>query len=137
MTVLKYIFISLKFWIAQNIIEISLILALGYLGIDIMGDFCTKCLFIENLEATTWAIVVKVLIFMLPYVLLFTMTCFISYFKNIETQMKYAYLNSIMSCSIILLIGMLKLDGKKEILLPLLATFIASTVIITRCRRFL
>ncbi len=130
MKLLKYIFEALKFWFAQNIIELSVILVLGYLGIDLMGDFCKKCLFIENLEATAWGIGIKTLIFLLPYLLIFTITSFIPHFKNIQTKLKYAYLNSLISCSIILLIGILKPHDTIEILLPLLATFIASILIV-------
>lgn len=130
MKILKQIFCALKFWFAQNIIELSVILVLGYLGIDVMGDFCKKCLFIENFEATIWGIGIKTFIFLLPYLLLFTITSFIPYFHNIQTKLKYTYLNSLISCSLILLIGILKPHDTKEILLPFLATFIASILII-------
>jgi len=130
MKILKYIFTALKFWLAQNIIELVVILTLGYLGIDVMSDFCVKCLFIENLEATAWGIGIKTLIFLLPYFLLFTIACYIPYFKNVQTNLKYAYLNVIISFSIILLIGILKPNDTREILLPLLASFISSILII-------
>lgn len=130
MKAFKYIFTAFKFWLTQNIIELVLILILGYLGIDVMNDFCLKCLFIENLEATAWGIGIKTIIFLLPYFLLFTIACYFPYFKNVQTNVKYAYLNAIISCSIILLIGILKPNNTREILLPLLASFISTILII-------
>lgn len=130
MKISKCIFSALKFWFTQNVIELGVILVLGYLGIDVMGDFCKNCLFIENIEATAWGIGIKTLIFLLPYLLLFTITSFIAYFKNAQNKLKYAYLNSFISCFLILLIGILKPNDTKEILLPLSATFIASILII-------
>ena len=130
MQILKHIFTALKYWVAQNLIELFLILVLVYLGVDVIGDFCTKCLFIENIEATAWGIGIKTILFLLPYFLLFTIVCFIPYFKNVQNKLKYAYLNAIISCSIVLLIGILKPNDTKEILLPLLASFIVSLLII-------
>lgn len=130
MKILKVISKGLKFWIAQNIIEVFLILGLGYLGIDVMNDFCIKCLFIENLGATAVAICIKALIFLLPYLLLFTIINFNPYFKDVQNKLKYVILNAIISCSIITLIGVLKPKDLKEIFLPLFASFIASLIII-------
>lgn len=127
MKILQRFFVALKFWVTQNIIEITVILLLGYLGIDVMNEFCRKCLLIENIEGAAWGIGFKTLIFLLPYLLLFVLISFLPYFKNNPNNFKYALLNGVISCTIILLIGTLKSKG---ILLPLLATLISSCIII-------
>jgi hypothetical protein len=130
MKILKVISKGLQFWVTQNFIEVFVILGLGYLGIDAMGDFCIKCLFIENLEGTAVGIGIKTLIFFLPYLLLFTVINFIPHFKGVQNKLKYAVLNAIISCSIITLIGVLKPKDLKEIFLPLFASFVSSLIII-------
>lgn len=118
------------FWIAQNLLEVFLILGFGYLGIDVMNDFCINCLFIENIEATAIGIGIKALLFLIPYLLLFTIVSIIPCFKDFKNKLKYVILNAIISCSIVTLIGVLKPKDLKEILLPLFTSFIASLIII-------
>lgn len=130
MKLIKVILTGLKFWVVQNAIEIVVILVLGYLGVDVMSDFCKQCLFIENLEDTAWGIGIKTFIFLLPYLVVFTLISSISYFKSIENVLKYRVLNAVISSIIIILIGILKPTELKEMLLPFLSTLISSILII-------
>jgi len=127
MKIQQRLFTAFKFWIIQNFVEIIIILLLEYSGINVMSDFCKKCLLIENIEATAWGIGFKALIFLLPYLLLFVLMSFLPYFKKSSSNFRYALLNGIVSCAIILLIGILK---SKEILLPVLSVSISSCIII-------
>lgn len=130
MKILKAIFKGLRFWLAQNIIEVIVILGLGYLGIDVMTDFCVGCSFITNLVGTAVDIGIITLLFTIPYLLLFTLINSIPYFKDVQNKLKFAILNAILSCSNITLIGILKPNDLKDIFLPLLTSVIASLIII-------
>ena len=55
---------------------------------------------------------------------------FISYFKDVQNKLKHVILNAIICCSIITLIGVLKLKDLKEIFSPLFASFVSSLIII-------
>lgn len=132
MKILQSVFKSLKFWFVQSFIEIVIIVLLGYMGADVMGDFCKNCLLIENIESSAWGIGFKFLIFLLPYMFLFVMISLIPYFKKNQSNFKFALLNCGISCIIILLIGIIK---SKEMLLPFLATLISSCIIIA-CAKF-
>ena len=120
------------FWFVQSVIEIIVIVALGYMGADAMGDFCRNCLLGENIEGAAWGIGLKFLIFVLHYLLLFVTIGFIPYFKSKRSKFKFALLNCGISSIIISLIGILK---SKEILLPLLATLISSSIIMA-CKKY-
>jgi hypothetical protein len=130
MRISQNIFTALKFWIAQNLVEIIVVLILGYLGFDVMNEFCRKCLLIENIEGTAWGIGFKLLIFLLPYIILFIVISFVPYFKNNPSNIKNAQLNGIVSCLVIFLIEILKPNEFSEMLRSLLATFISSVLII-------
>ena len=130
MKILQRVFTGLKFWIVQNLVEIIIVLILGYSGFDVMGEFCNKCLLIENIEGTAWGIGFKSLIFLLPYLFLFVAIGFVPYFRHNRINIKNALLNCLVSCLVILLIGILKPNEFKEILRPLSATLLSSLLII-------
>lgn len=130
MKILQTIFTPLKLWITQNIVEILVILVLGYLGFDVMKEFCKECLLIENIEGTAWEIGFKSLVLLLPYIILFKAINLISYFKIKPSNIKTALLNGIVSFLMIFSIGLLKPNDFRDILQPLLATIISSILII-------
>lgn len=127
---LKNISTALVFWIVQNVVETIVVLILGYIGFDVMGEFCKNCLLIENIEGAAWGMGIKSLIFLLPYILLFVIISYVPLFNNNQSNIKNAFLNAVISCLIIILIGILRPDELLQMWRPLLATFVSSGLII-------
>jgi len=134
MKFLRHIWKAIKYWIAQNLIEIFIILFLGYLGLDVMGNFSEQTLFIESLQSVALGIGIKTALFIIPYSLLFYVLSKSNVFIKVKNPFKYSLLNLILSFGIILLIGILKPQGISIVILPSVASLLSSVIIILRKR---